>query len=280
MSYILDALRRADAERARGAVPGLHAQGIPSGTEQAARDRRPLVWAAAGAGALLVAVVIVLVFGPWRGQPAPATTVSAAPAAAPAPAGNAAPQPAAGETPPPRPGALAPAALPVEPPIGRAAPPVDKPAAAQARVAAEQALAPRATNPRVAAQATQGRVGVVTRPAAATPVQATAPPQDAGAEAPAIEHYGAPVPAAAAPARANAKAVVAIDDLPAATRSALPRLVVGGAIYSDVPSARMLILNGQVCHEGDKPAADTVLEQIRHKSAVLNWRGTRYEITF
>ena len=30
MSYILDALRRADAERSRGAVPGLHAQGVPT----------------------------------------------------------------------------------------------------------------------------------------------------------------------------------------------------------------------------------------------------------
>jgi general secretion pathway protein B len=46
------------------------------------------------------------------------------------------------------------------------------------------------------------------------------------------------------------------------------------------PSARMVILNGQVFHEGDKPAADTVLEQIRLKSAILNFRGQRYEVAF
>jgi len=48
MSYILDALRRADAERSRGAVPGLHAQGLPADLEPAARDYRPLFWAAGG----------------------------------------------------------------------------------------------------------------------------------------------------------------------------------------------------------------------------------------
>jgi general secretion pathway protein B len=71
-----------------------------------------------------------------------------------------------------------------------------------------------------------------------------------------------------------------INDLPPATRAGLPRLAVGGAIYSASPADRMVILNGQVFHEGDKPAADTVLEQIRLKSAVLNFRGQRYEITF
>jgi general secretion pathway protein B len=60
----------------------------------------------------------------------------------------------------------------------------------------------------------------------------------------------------------------------------MPRLSVGGSIYSETPSARMVILNGQVYHEGDKPAADTVLEQIRLKSAVLSYRGERFEIAF
>src|ERR1700754_1198526 len=53
MSYILDALRRADAERERerGAVPGLHARNMAADAEPAARDFRPLIWAAGGAGA-------------------------------------------------------------------------------------------------------------------------------------------------------------------------------------------------------------------------------------
>src|SRR6185369_14446378 len=78
MSYILDALRRADAERERGAVPGLHAQPDMSELEPAARDRKPLLLAAAGAGALLVAVVAVLVVAPWRGAPTSSSRVAAA----------------------------------------------------------------------------------------------------------------------------------------------------------------------------------------------------------
>ena len=96
------------------------------------------------------------------------------------------------------------------------------------------------------------------------------------------EHYGAPIAAAATPAPAPARgnAVSNINDLPPNVRATLPRLSVGGAIYSETPSARMVILNGQVFHEGDKPATDTVLEQIRLKSAVLNFRGQRYEVSF
>ena len=41
MSYILDALRRADAERERGAVPGLHAQPVPPVSADAAGSGGP-----------------------------------------------------------------------------------------------------------------------------------------------------------------------------------------------------------------------------------------------
>jgi general secretion pathway protein B len=56
MSYILDALRRADAERDRGAVPGIHAQQVPP-PSGAQRGPSPSVWMASGAGLLLVAIV-------------------------------------------------------------------------------------------------------------------------------------------------------------------------------------------------------------------------------
>jgi len=271
MSYILDALRRADAERERerGSVPGLHARGAAADAEPAARDFRPLVWAAGGAGALLVAVLVALFVAPWRGQPAPPAALPPTAELRPAPADSALPSTAQGETPGRTPGALAPAALPVEPPIARTEAPRPAPEAAQARVAQAAPAAPA----RLAAQAQAGRVGVLAPKREVAPAPAT----DA---APAVEHYGAPLPNARPQAAAPANAVVGINDLPAESRATLPKLSVGGAIYSDVASARMLILNGQVYHEGEKPAADTVLEQIRHKSAVLNYRGLRYEITF
>ena len=271
MSYILDALRRADAERERerGSVPGLHARGTVADAEPGARDFRPLIWAAGGAGALLVAVVVVLLVAPWRGQPAPPAALPPTAELRPAPVDDALPSTAQGETPGRTAGALAPAALPVEPPITRAEAP--RPAPVAARVAPAAPAVPA----RLAAQAQAGRVGVLS--AKGDAAQAQAAPSG-----PAVEHYGAPLPNGRPPAAAAApaNAVVGINDLPAESRATLPRLTVGGAIYSDVASARMLILNGQVYHEGEKPAADTVLEQIRHKSAVLNYRGLRYEITF
>jgi general secretion pathway protein B len=253
VSYILDALRRADAERSRGTVPGLHAQNAPADGEPAARNFKPLIWAAGGAGALLAAGVAVLLFGPWHTAPAPDARVALAPAPgfAPAARDNAPAQPAQGETAPPQSGAIDPGARPIEPPIGRGNPPP-----------MTDARSPQAYPP--ARVATLEPKAVARAPAAAV--------------RPAVEHYGAPVVAASAPARGNA--IANINDLAPDVRSQLPRLAVGGAIYSETPSARMVILNGQVYHEGDKPAADTVLEQIRLKSAVLNFRGQRYEVAF
>jgi general secretion pathway protein B len=302
MSYILDALRRADAERTRGAVPGLHAQPLSTDTEPSARNFTPLIWAAGAAGVLAVAVVVVLVFAPWRGAPA---TDARAPLA-PAPElntgrDNAPVTTAQGETPAARAGAIDPAALPVQPPISRtntaaadgraqpaasslpAYPPARPPATNAPARLADRAAAGRVAaleSTRSAAQNAQGRpsrtAGNAAVPGASSPY-ATANAAAAAANAQ-VEHYGPPVASAAAPARPGA--IVNINDLPPATRSQLPRLTVGGAIYSESPSARMVIFNGQVYHEGDKPAADTVLEQIRLKSAVLNYRGQRYEVTY
>ncbi|MGM9479965.1 general secretion pathway protein GspB [Roseateles sp. NT4] len=128
MSYILDALRRAEAdrERERGQVPGLHTQPQPVDDARGAAQRRWLPWA--GAGLLLLAGIGA---GSWwaSGQrdaaaqlpslpPAPAPQIAAAPAPAPAPAASAVlPQPAASTSPylppAPPPVAMAPATAPV-----------------------------------------------------------------------------------------------------------------------------------------------------------------------
>jgi general secretion pathway protein B len=57
-------------------------------------------------------------------------------------------------------------------------------------------------------------------------------------------------------------------------------LAVGGSMYSPRPADRILIINGQVLHEGDKVAPDLALQQIRVKTAVMNFRGYRYTIDF
>jgi general secretion pathway protein B len=55
---------------------------------------------------------------------------------------------------------------------------------------------------------------------------------------------------------------------------------VGGSIYSDTPADRMLILNGQVFHEGDHPASDVRIDHIGQKAAVLDVRGTQYQLVY
>ena len=61
-------------------------------------------------------------------------------------------------------------------------------------------------------------------------------------------------------------------------RTAMERL---GLKYSSANKAdRILIINGQVLHEGDAIAPGLMLEQIRLKAAVLAFKGYRYGIAF
>lgn len=80
MSYILDALRRADSERERGAVPGIHAQPVPvpSTEDGVRRGTRPWVWIVVGVSlGLLLPLAGWWLFG--RDTPAPAALAAPAP---------------------------------------------------------------------------------------------------------------------------------------------------------------------------------------------------------
>jgi general secretion pathway protein B len=237
MSYILDALRRADAERERGAVPSLQSQQQPIADDDAAATRpRPLLWAVAGLTVALLATLAWAFFGgsapparaPIEGSitavptPLPAAPF-APPAAAPSPTISAAPTPA-------------PATLP--------APAPPSPAAV--------AKAPRAH---------------------ADPKRATATPADK----PAIP--AAPTTAAATKETGEQR-VYAQSELPDEIRRDLPKVVIGGSSYSVAAASRMVMVNGQVFHEGDRLAPGLVLERIRMKSAVLAYKGWRYEVAF
>ena len=51
-------------------------------------------------------------------------------------------------------------------------------------------------------------------------------------------------------------------------------------MYSQNAASRMLIINGQVFHERDTLAPELTLVQIRLKSAVLDYRGYRYSVSY
>lgn len=71
-----------------------------------------------------------------------------------------------------------------------------------------------------------------------------------------------------------------VQALPEEIRRGVPRLAIGGAMYSESPANRMLIVNGQLFRENDRLADDLVLEQIALKSAVLRYRNYRFRIRY
>ncbi len=238
MSYILDALRRADAERERerGQVPGLHSQamaGADAAPAAAPSSIAPWVAAAVLAG--------LAISGAWwwfslRAPSAVASAPAAPVVAVPAPPSEPAPAPSPTPAPPPA-AATTPAPVFVPPPVPAPAAP-----------------------PRTAA------VAPAEPPAAATPAPA-------GTPSPRARERAASEAAPPAP-------VIAFDQLPEDVRRQLPAVAIGGAIYSDAPSARMLIVAGQLLREGDAVAPGVTLETIKPRSAVLRWKALRYEVAF
>jgi len=158
MSYILDALKRADAERERGQVPGLNAQPAGPAGEPAGGAGRWIWWL--GGAAIAAAGLVWWRMAPPSVGPSPSVqppvaavavapmAVTPAPAPAPAPAPVVAPAARVAAVPaPPSPMAVRPAGASVSPPAPAPAP-VAVPAAG-APSAASAASGPATTTQRV-----------------------------------------------------------------------------------------------------------------------------------
>jgi general secretion pathway protein B len=121
MSYILDALRKADAERDRDAVPDLNAQPLAAQTpplDLPAPARSPFGWLAAG---VALALAAVLAWQWMKAEPAPVVAQPPpAPPAAPTPVTRTAPAPA----PVPQTAAASPPRPATKPPAAAAPPPL------------------------------------------------------------------------------------------------------------------------------------------------------------
>jgi general secretion pathway protein B len=342
MSYILDALRRAENERERDRhqVPDLHAAHAP--LPQAAD-----AWARANQGTgmrtsqrwlggllvLVLALAAAAAAGIWfwggasNRQPnkldgatgarataaaqadgSPASTRGAAPAAVPPGMvaqidGPPVPAKAAAEA---NARALEAAALPA----ANADRPLTAPAPRGAREPARAAATPNAgadaarsalaQTPREANQGAGGPGAAEGAGVAASggpnggshgvpngvPNGALNGGRDAGPDAAASPAIRLPPNAAAArpgasvtPAAATAPApVVPLNALAPELRSQIPPMVVGGAIHSNNPANRFVLINGQVVREGESAATGVTLERIGPKSAVMRWRDMRFEM--
>ena len=222
MSYILDALQRADAERARGTVPTLNARPLsgPATQQRLATPQRVGLAAAALAVALVGAA---LVWWKWGSAP-PQTAVQQAVVVA------------------------APAAVQVAPPV--------------ALPVAVPPTAPAAKSP------------VVVKEPAPRPAQAK-PSATASAAAPTAP---APAPASAPASTPAATPVPLLAELPEATRRQIPALAISGAVYSENPAQRLLLVNGQVLNQGSEVAPDLKVLEIRSNSSEFVFRGTRFRV--
>lgn len=254
MSYILEALKKAQAERQLGNAPTIHAPQpvqVSTAAGGAAAQRKPLL-VGLGAGALVVLLGAAVMWrhaaAPEAQKPAQAAQPSATPGAAAAALAVRAP-----DLPPPAPRVVEPRV--VEP---RAVPVAPAPApmqAGDARVAS-------AANP---------------PPAAARPAQPDAMAQNAARQAPAP--LPTPVPASpSAPAPEDSLPLV--QQLPETIRSQIPRVAFGGYMYSPNPADRLVLVDNVLRHEGEEVAPGLVLEKLMPKAAVMNFRGVRYRVAY
>jgi general secretion pathway protein B len=288
MSYILDALRKADAQRVRDPARGIHAQPAldADGTRLPAANRTGL-WATVAIGTVVLAAAAWYLY-----QDKPSTTVKHVPAAGPVSMTNPAalpalPPPPAPPTPPTS--KVTVASLPPAPVSPVAPVPIPAAPAAQmpARPVPTQSLALQAPSP----------TGPGSLRTEGDPRNTSVPTMRGGPQpGPGMEPASAPPPPLAAPAPANPvpqqppaavarpAPVTPAPSTPAPPVTGLPpdapKLSISGGVYSASASQRMLIVNGQVFSEGAEIGTGVVLEEIKPKSAVLKFRGTRYTVTY
>jgi general secretion pathway protein B len=269
MSYILDALRKADAERERGAVPGIHDQAIFNGVPQfgARSGIRPwVIWLVAAVALALLSIVAVLL---WKMR-APDPVRPMGEGISSGRVSNVAPAIAPSNVPPTTAAAVAP------PPVAPPSPSTTVATAPAARVETVKPAPVRKPKPAVPGNDTN---------AAATAGLSSAEPRpradaNANANAAGVPNAGLSTPAAAASPAVTVSRIYTMSELPEEIRRQVPNISVGGSMYSPVPANRILFINGTVFHEGDKLAPDLVLQQIRLKAAVLSFKDYRYLLNF
>jgi len=258
MSYILEALKKAQAERQLGSSPTIHAPTLQAGAHTAASGRlkRPVMLALV-AMAVVIVVLLVLMLRP-ASLVAPA--VSSAPAAPAMPAGSedaiaVAPQQ-------PGPALQLPAALPepvtalpepvtaLPPPVATVTTPLAQPSTSPAKSAT--ALAQPSTPP--ARPSTPAAASMASPASAATPAPATT----ARVEEP----------------------VLNLRELPEPIQRAIPPVTVGGYIYSRNAADRLLLVDKILRREGEEVAPGLLLEKLNPKEAVFNYKGYRYRVPY
>jgi general secretion pathway protein B len=247
MSYILDALKKSDQQRQRGATPTLQtSQSIeaPRHTGRAWLYLSLAVAVAAGAFGLGS-------LRPWRTEP----VVVAVPSPLASPASLAAPDAAA---------FTAPVAAPAATPSTTSSP--HTPPVAQTEAVTQTT----AKEPAKITSVEQQRQ----MPARPPSQEAPAPAGDAPSAQKAATLPGS---ATAREEKASEDKVVALADLPASIRAELPPMNITVHAYTRAPKDRLVGVNDKLLREGDTLAPDLVLERITPDGMVFTYKGTRFQ---
>lgn len=278
MSYILEALKKAQAERQIGEMPTIHAPTLaPAPAERSAVSRKPLLL---GVG-LLGGAVVIMGAMLLRQQPALQPAASAA-----SPAVAAAPQPFPGPVQPAAasPATVADAQLASQPLTG--APPIPAPlpvtAARPAQAARASAPAAASTQLADAAPAPTSAKLVDAKPDV-TPQRKSAA-READADKPAAASMAiaaaasAPSALAVPAAAAQDEHIQSLRDLPEPIQRAVPQVTMGGYMYSKNPADRLILIDKVLRKEGDEVAPGLQLEKLMPKAAIFVFRGYRYKV--
>lgn len=247
MSYILEALKKAQAERQIGSTPTIHAPTLAAASPgQGARSKRiPVIVAMVLMGTAIAGLAAMLVRQQSGASKPPAAPVVEAPAVA------------------------------ASPPPAAVQPPSAAPVAAQPAAVTQTALA----QPRVAAPASAVAQAPAFQPVPQAAMQQTAQPQPV----PHAPQASAPAPAPAATPQAPAAAPVeepvqALRELPEPIQRAIPQITLGGYMYSKNPADRLLLIDKVLRREGEEVAPGLVLEKLQPKQAIFGFRGYRYRV--
>jgi general secretion pathway protein B len=275
MSYILDALKKAERQRGLATVPTVSTM-----------HRTPIVtgWTAwpwiAAAVLLANAAVLVWVLRPDPEVPERATrTGASAPALSDqrATAQNRITKPDASSALPPAMAAASPRADSVAP---RTIPATEQKAkltpGAKSSVVAAPAPAPPAPSPSSVTRGTEAQPSVSSTPPAMTAEKPTpASPTAAVAKASDTSTAPAVAPALVNPGEASATTAPARGDAVASAPDLLPQIHLQMLVYSDVASERLVFINNHKYVEGQSVEGKLVVEKITPDGAVVNYQGKR-----
>ncbi|RMH49946.1 MAG: hypothetical protein D6682_08185 [Zetaproteobacteria bacterium] len=256
MSYILEALQRADRERKRVEPPSI-AQVVAPGGPPAPHPRRvlwpALLWLA---GALLLFAAVWLLV---RGHAGPAT----------ASVGQQAPQATL------TPGHQAAADSTVSAPTAPATPIARRPEVAARMEAAKSGAGPESPTARPSVSQPLAAPKPPVRPPAAHPAEAVPAP------APRAKGASAPQPSSSAqPGVGDAAAgVVPWGALPPGLRARLPAIHIAALIDHADPARRLALINGRTLHAGEWLAEGLRLVAIGAGRVTLDFHGYRFTMT-